>query len=135
MSHEGQAVFRESRAYPSFSTNDLPATRAFYAGILGLDVTEGDGILHVHLPDGQRVVIEAAADHRPSGHAVLHFPVPDIDVAADHLLEAGIRFERYAGLQQDEWGILRPHTSDDGPPIAWFRDPAGNLIAVLEPTR
>jgi len=135
MSSPGTTILRESRAYPSFATNDLVATRAFYVGVLGLDVTEGEGVLFIHLPDGSRVVVRVSPEHVPAAYEVLNFPVPDIDVAADRLLEAGIQFERRPGLPQDEWGIVRPATSEDGPPMAWFRDPSGNLLAILEPTR
>ena len=128
-------MFRDSLSFPSFATNDLPAARAFYVHVLGLDVTEGNDLLHVHTSGGGRVVVYVRADHQPASFAVLNFPVADIDVAADRLLEAGVRFERFEGMHQDEWGIRRPDSPDDGPPIAWFRDPAGNLLSVMELAR
>ena len=125
-------MFRESHAYPSFSIDDVRAAWTFYAGALGIDVTEGEGILYLHPGGGSRVVAEVRADHVPSCFPVLNFPVTDIDLAADRLLEAGIRFERRPGVAQDEWGIARRTSVDDGPPTAWFRDPAGNLLAIIE---
>jgi catechol 2,3-dioxygenase-like lactoylglutathione lyase family enzyme len=135
MSTATTSIFRESRVYASFATRDLATTRAFYTGVLGLEVTEGDRVLFIQLADCTRVVVRVETDHVPSSHPVLNFPVPDIDVAADRLLEAGIRFEIRPDVEQDEWGIVRPAGPDGGPPIAWIRDPGGNLLAVLEPTR
>lgn len=128
-------MFRDSHSYPSYSTDDLIAARAFYVNVLGLDVTEGDGLMHVHTSGGGRVVVYVKPDHQPATFTVLTFKVADIDVAADRLLEAGVRFEHIDGLHQDEWGIVRPAPDGEGEPTAWFRDPGGNLLSVVEVAR
>jgi catechol 2,3-dioxygenase-like lactoylglutathione lyase family enzyme len=121
-------MFRDSHAFSGFSTNDLARTKEFYAQTLGLEVTEANGMLTLHLAGGGTVLIYPKDDHEPASFTVLNFPVQDIDEAVDHLGEAGVQFERYAGSTQDARGIMR----DFGPPIAWFKDPAGNILAVLE---
>ena len=121
-------MFRDSHAFSGFSTNDLPAATAFYARTLGLEVTEANGMLTLHLADGGRVLVYPKDDHQPATFTVLNFPVDDIEQAVDRLTEAGVRFERYEGSGQDERGIMRQY----GPPIAWFKDPAGNVLAVLQ---
>ncbi|MGZ3631138.1 MAG: VOC family protein [Candidatus Limnocylindrales bacterium] len=121
-------MFRDSHAFSGFSTNDLARAKEFYAQTLGLEVTEANGMLTLHLAGGGTVLIYPKGDHEPATFTVLNFPVQDIVEAVDHLGEAGVHFERYAGSTQDERGIMR----DFGPPIAWFKDPAGNILAVLE---
>lgn len=121
-------MFRDSHAFSGFSSNDIQKAREFYARVLGLDVTEENGILTLHLAGGGRVVIYPKEGHEPASFTVLNFPVEDIDQAVDALAKAGIQFERYEGFQQDERGIMR----EDGPPIAWFKDPAGNILSVLQ---
>ncbi len=121
-------MFRDSQAFSGFSSNDIQTAREFYARVLGLDVTEENGILTLHLAGGGRVVIYPKEGHEPASFTVLNFPVEDIDLAVDALAEAGIHVERYEGFQQDERGIMR----EDGPPIAWFKDPAGNILSVLQ---
>ena len=121
-----------SHAFSGFSTSDIAATRTFYADTLGLDVTEANGLLTMHLGGGGTVVIYPKDNHVPATYTVLNFAVADIDRAVDSLAAAGIRFERYEGIDQDERGIARPLRPEYGPPIAWFRDPAGNILSVLE---
>ena len=121
-------MFRDSQAFSGFSSNVIQTAREFYARVLGLDVTEENGILTLHLAGGGRVVIYPKEGHEPASFTVLNFPVEDIDLAVDALAEAGIHVERYEGFQQDERGIMR----EDGPPIAWFKDPAGNILSVLQ---
>lgn len=121
-------MFRDSRAYSGFSTNDIDASRAFYEGTLGLEVTDENGMLSLRLAGGGRVLIYPKPDHVPAAFTVLNFPVGDIDAAVDRLAAAGVAFERYEGFEQDARGIMRGF----GPPIAWFKDPAGNILAVLE---
>jgi predicted enzyme related to lactoylglutathione lyase len=121
-------MFRDSHAFSGFSSNDIQKAKEFYAQVLGLEVTEENGILTLHLAGGGRVVIYPKEGHEPASFTVLNFPVEDIDQAVDALAKAGIQFERYEGFQQDERGIMR----DDGPPIAWFKDPAGNILSVLQ---
>jgi catechol 2,3-dioxygenase-like lactoylglutathione lyase family enzyme len=121
-------MFRDSRAFSGFSSNDIQKAREFYAQVLGLEVTEENGILTLHLAGGGRVVVYPKEGHEPASFTVLNFPVEDIDQAVDALAEVGIQFERYEGFQQDERGIMR----EDSPPIAWFKDPAGNVLSVLQ---
>ena len=123
-------MFRDSHAFSGFSSNDIAKTRAFYADTMGLDVTEQNGMLTLHLAGGGSVLVYPKDDHEPASFTVLNFPVADIDAAVDRLTAAGVRFERYEGLEQDERGIARAYP----PPIAWFKDPAGNILAVLEAT-
>jgi catechol 2,3-dioxygenase-like lactoylglutathione lyase family enzyme len=122
-------MFRESHAFAGFSTNDIAKSRDFYGKTLGLEITEEMGNLNVHLGGGSIVLIYPKPNHEPATFTVLNFPVPDIDKAVDDLARFGVKFERYDGFDQDERGIMR---GDDGPPIAWFKDPAGNVLSVLE---
>jgi catechol 2,3-dioxygenase-like lactoylglutathione lyase family enzyme len=125
-------MFRDSHAFSGFSTNDIPMTKDFYARTLGLEVTEENGMLTLHLGGGGTVLIYPKDDHQPASFTVLNFPVPDIDRAADELTKAGVEFERYEGSNQDERGIARPPKPEYGPPIAWFKDPAGNIVSVIQ---
>jgi catechol 2,3-dioxygenase-like lactoylglutathione lyase family enzyme len=115
-------------AFSGFSTNDLAVARAFYAETLGLAVEEGEGMLNLQLGGGQRVVIYPKDDHQPATYTVLNFDVPDIDAAVDELGAAGIELQRYEGTPQDDRGVMR----EWGPPIAWFTDPAGNILSVIQ---
>jgi catechol 2,3-dioxygenase-like lactoylglutathione lyase family enzyme len=121
-------MFRDSQAYSGFSSNDIPKAKAFYGETLGLEVTEANGMLTLHLATGGRVLIYPKDNHEPATFTVLNFPVDDIDSAVDKLTGLGITFERYPDSGQDERGIAR----EWGPPIAWFKDPAGNILSVLE---
>jgi catechol 2,3-dioxygenase-like lactoylglutathione lyase family enzyme len=118
----------DSHAFSGFSTNDIPKARDFYATTLGLEVTEENGMLTLKLAGGGRVLIYPKDDHEPATFTVLNFPVESIDDAVDRLAGAGIVFEKYEDSGQDERGIAREY----GPPIAWFKDPAGNILSVLE---
>jgi catechol 2,3-dioxygenase-like lactoylglutathione lyase family enzyme len=115
-------------AFSGFSTNDIAAARAFYADTLGIRVTEEEGMLNLELAGGQRVLIYPKDDHQPATYTVLNFEVADIDAAVDQLTAAGVTLERYEGSPQDERGIVR----EWGPPIAWFTDPAGNILSVIQ---
>lgn len=119
----------DSQAFSGFSSNDIPKAKEFYAQTLGLEVTEENGMLTLHLAGGGTVLIYPKEDHEPASFTVLNFPVEGIDGAVDRLVKAGIQFERYEGAGQDERGIMR----ESGPPIAWFKDPAGNILSVLQP--
>lgn len=123
----------DSHAFSGFSTDDVARAKEFYGGTLGLDATEENGMLTLKFPNGQSVVIYPKGDdHQPATFTVLNFPVDDIDAAVDRLVAAGVTFERYGGdFRQDERGIAR---DDYGPPIAWFKDPAGNILSLLELT-
>ncbi|HEX5823424.1 MAG TPA: VOC family protein [Candidatus Limnocylindrales bacterium] len=119
---------KNSRAFSGFSTNDIAKAREFYGATLGLEVTDENGMLTLKLAGGGRVLIYPKDNHEPASFTVLNFPVDDIDQAVDQLTAAGVQFERYEGAGQDERGIARAYP----PPIAWFKDPAGNVLAVLE---
>lgn len=118
----------DSQAFSGFSSNDIAKAKRFYAETLGLTVTEENGILTLRLAGGGRVVIYPKDNHQPATFTVLNFPVKDIDQTVDQLAKAGIQFERYDGFKHDARGIMR----GGGPPIAWFKDPAGNILSVLE---
>ncbi len=121
-------MFRNSQAFSGFSSDDIAAAREFYAGTLGLEAAEENGMLTLKLAGGGRVLIYPKADHQPATFTVLNFPVANIDTAVDELVAAGVQFERYEGSPQDERGIMR----GNGPSIAWFKDPAGNILSVLQ---
>ena len=121
-------MLSDSHAYSGFSSNDIPKAKEFYAETLGLEVAEENGMLTLHLAGGGKVLIYPKDNHEPASFTVLNFPVENIDQAVDRLAKAGIQFERYEGSSQDERGIHREY----GPPIAWFKDPAGNILSVLE---
>jgi catechol 2,3-dioxygenase-like lactoylglutathione lyase family enzyme len=125
-------MFRDNHAFSGFSTNDIAKAREFYGETLGVEVTEENGMLTLHLGGGGTVLIYPKDNHEPATYTVLNFPVKDIREAADSLIRAGIRFERYEGSDQDERGIARPAKPEYGPSIAWFKDPAGNILSVLE---
>lgn len=125
-------MFRDSHAYSGFSSNDIPACHAFYRDTLGVDVTEAHGMLTLHLAGGGEVIIYPKDTHEPATFTVLSFPVDDIDAAADRLAAAGVTLERYDGIPQDERGIARPQRPEDGPSIAWFKDPAGNILSIIQ---
>lgn len=123
-----------ARAFSGLSVSDLDAARAFYGQTLGLVVSESAemGMLTVQLAGGHEILIYPKPDHAPATYTVLNFAVDDIDRTVDELAARGVRFERYEGFEQDEKGIARPADASHGPPIAWFTDPAGNILAVLE---
>ena len=124
-------MFDFKSAFNSFAAPDLQAAKDFYAGVLGLDVSEEmDGyVLNLELPDGHTTMLYAKPDHEPATYTVLNFEVGDIDAAVDALTEKGVAMELYDGFDQDDRGIAR---GEEGPDIAWFRDPAGNILAVLQ---
>ena len=115
-------------AFSGFSAADMPAERAFYADTLGISVTEQMGGLDLELAGGQHTFIYPKENHEPATFTVLNFEVPDIDAAVDELTSRGVTFERYEGMDQDAKGVMR----DNGPSIAWFKDPAGNILSVIQ---
>ena len=124
-------MLKDSKAFSGFSVDDFDAARAFYADTLGLDVTVHDesmGLLSLDLAGGGTVMIYAKDTHQPATYTVLNFPVDDVEKAVDDLTAKGVAFERYDGFDQDERGISR----GPGPLIAWFTDPAGNVVSVLQ---
>jgi catechol 2,3-dioxygenase-like lactoylglutathione lyase family enzyme len=118
-----------SRAFSGFSVNDIQQARKFYTEALGLKTSEHNGLLELHLGGGSTVLIYPKPNHSPATFTVLNFPVDNIEQAVDKLSKNGVRFEHYEGeIKTDEKGIHR----DGGPLIAWFKDPAGNILSVLE---
>ena len=122
-------MFATTKAYSGFAAPDLDQAREFYEGTLGVKVSGDDGLLTLHLAGDRDTLIYVKPDFTPATYTILNFPVADIDAAVDGLESRGVRFERYDGFDQDEKGIARP---ENGPAIAWFRDPAGNILAVHE---
>ena len=122
-------MLRTEDAFSSFSVNDIPKAKTFYKETLGLEVSEKPEGLEVQEPGGGRLFIYAKPDHTPASFTVLNFVVKDIDAAVDDLTKQGVRFEKYEGdIETDEKGIHR----NGGPTIAWFKDPAGNILSVLQ---
>jgi catechol 2,3-dioxygenase-like lactoylglutathione lyase family enzyme len=119
----------ESKAFSGFAVDDVEAANAFYADTLGLEVTEENGMLTLHLAGERPTLVYPKEDHEPATYTILNFPVEDVDAAVDALMERGVAFEIYEGAPQDAKGIVREY----GPPIAWFRDPAGNVLSVIKP--
>jgi catechol 2,3-dioxygenase-like lactoylglutathione lyase family enzyme len=122
-------VLANSKAFSGFAVGDLEKAREFYEGTLGLKVSQEHDLLTLHLADGRDTLVYPKPDHTPATYTILNFPVDDVDEAVDALVARGVRFERYDGIEQDEKGISR---DPQGPPIAWFTDPAGNVLSVLE---
>ena len=118
----------ESNAFSGFAVDDIEAARGFYGDTLGLTVTEENGMLTLQLAGDRPTLIYPKDDHEPATYTILNFPVDDIDAAAEGLMERGVALEIYEGAPQDEKGIMREY----GPPIAWFRDPAGNILSIIQ---
>jgi catechol 2,3-dioxygenase-like lactoylglutathione lyase family enzyme len=117
-------------AFSGFSVDDIAAARDFYRDTLGVDVEElPNGLLQLHLAGGHEAIVYPKPDHVPAVFTILNFSVADIERAVDELTAAGVETLRYEGFDQDERGISRQR---GGPPIAWFTDPAGNILAVLQ---
>jgi catechol 2,3-dioxygenase-like lactoylglutathione lyase family enzyme len=129
-------MFENTAAYSGFSVDDVAKAKEFYGTTLGLRVTEDHGMLALHISGNKRAtLIYPKADHAPATFTILNFPVDDIDAAVDELAKRGIEFERYDGdLEADSKGILRGIAANMGPDIAWFKDPAGNILSVLHET-
>jgi catechol 2,3-dioxygenase-like lactoylglutathione lyase family enzyme len=124
-------MLANSKGYSGFAVKDVEEARAFYADTLGLKVSvldEENGLLTLHLAGDRDTLVYRKPDYTPATYTILNFPVDDIDEAVDELGSRGVRFERYEGFEQDEKGIAR----GPGPSIAWFKDPAGNILSVRE---
>ncbi|QXE38369.1 VOC family protein [Streptomyces sp. GMY02] len=121
-------MFGTTKAYSGFAVDDIEKAKRFYHETLGLDVSEEYGLLRLRLAGGTTVLVYPKADHTPATFTVLNFPVDDIDAAVEELGRRGVTFERYPGMDADEKGVHR----SGGPYIAWFTDPAGNVLSVLQ---
>jgi predicted enzyme related to lactoylglutathione lyase len=122
-------MFADTPAFSGFAVDDIDAARTFYGETLGLDVNDGPmGILNLELAGGRPTMIYPKPDFTPATYTILNFPVEDVDAAVDELTARGVEMERYDAFDQDEKGIMRTN----GPTIAWFKDPAGNILSVLE---
>ncbi|HEX4689212.1 MAG TPA: VOC family protein [Solirubrobacteraceae bacterium] len=122
-------TFASTKAFSGFAVDDMDAARAFYGDTLGIRTSTEYGLMTLHLQDGDRpTLVYPKERHTPADYTVLNFPVDDIEGAVDTLVERGVAFERFDGMPQDERGIMR----EGGPYIAWFRDPAGNILSVLQ---
>jgi catechol 2,3-dioxygenase-like lactoylglutathione lyase family enzyme len=121
-------MFADTKAFSGFAVPDIEQAKEFYGSKLGIRVSEENGLLTLHLAGGERpTLIYPKPDHQPANYTILNFQVEDVDKAVDELNARGVTMERYEGFDQDEKGIVR----GQGPDIAWFTDPAGNILAVL----
>jgi catechol 2,3-dioxygenase-like lactoylglutathione lyase family enzyme len=123
-------MFADTKAFSGFAVDDVERARAFYGDTLGVRTSEDHGMLTLHLDGGDRpTLVYPSPGFTPASYTILNFPVENVEAAVDALAARGVAFERYDGFGQDEKGISR---DEGGPPIAWFKDPAGNVLAVLE---
>lgn len=123
-------MFKDTLAFSGFSVDNLATAKTFYSQTLGLEVSEHDGLLTLHIVGGKDILIYPKPNHTPATFTILNFPVSNIEQAVDELTQRGVQFEHYEGdLQTDEKGIAR---GNGGPDIAWFTDPAGNILSVLQ---
>jgi catechol 2,3-dioxygenase-like lactoylglutathione lyase family enzyme len=125
-------MFTDTKAFSGFSVNDVSQARKFYEETLGLRVSEANGMLWLHLAGDRDILVYPKDDHTPASFTILNFPVDDVEVAVDELTKRGVSFERYpeAEANMDKKGIVRGW----GPDIAWFTDPAGNVLSVIQDT-
>jgi predicted enzyme related to lactoylglutathione lyase len=130
ISKEGENMLRDSKAFSGFSVNNLAAAKDFYGQTLGLDVAEDAMGLTLKLAGGNNVFVYAKDDHAPATYTILNFPVEDIDQAVEDLVSKGVTFEHYDNMTDDK-GVARGIATQRGPDIAWFKDPAGNVLSVL----
>ena len=121
-------MFDSSGAFSGFAVDDLVKARQFYEGTLGMTVTEQNGLLTLTVANGARVLVYPKPNHEPATFTILNFPVADVEAAVDDLSGRGVTFERYEGFEQDDKGVFR----GGGPLIAWFTDPAGNVLSVVQ---
>ena len=123
-------MFGNTKAFSGFAVDDLEKAKQFYSETLGLEVTEENDLLTLHIAGDRPVLVYPKPNHTPASFTILNFPVDDIEAAADQLAARGVDFERYEGtpIATDEKGIFR----GGGPLIAWFTDPAGNVLSVVE---
>jgi catechol 2,3-dioxygenase-like lactoylglutathione lyase family enzyme len=121
-------MFTNTKAFSGFAVDDVDKARAFYSETLGLKVSEENGLLTLEIAGDRPTLVYPRPDHKPAEYTILNFPVDDIEQAVDDLAARGVEFERYEGFEQDERGIFH----GGGPLIAWFKDPAGNVLSVIK---
>jgi catechol 2,3-dioxygenase-like lactoylglutathione lyase family enzyme len=121
-------MFENTKAFSGFAVDDVGKAREFYGDTLGLKTSEENGLLTLHIAGDRDTLAYPKEDHTPADYTILNFPVDDIDEAVDELASRGVSFERYDSFDQDDKGVWR----GGGPNIAWFKDPAGNVLSVLE---
>ena len=125
-------MFEDSEPFSGFSVDDIPAAKAFYTDVMEMTVGEDNGMLQLQIRPEVAVLVYPSPNHRPASYTVLNFPVTDIDAAVDELVRRGVRIERYDGMPHDDKGVLRGRAAGMGPDVAWFQDPAGNVLSVLQ---
>ena len=126
-------MFGDVNAFSGFSVDDIDAARTFYRDTLGLAVEDNAmGFLNITLATGGVILVYPKADHVPATYTILNFPVPSVDAAVDELNARGVVTKIYEGDFTDSRGVSRPEKSGWGPTICWFKDPAGNVLSVLE---
>jgi len=121
-------MFADTKAFSGFAVDDIEKAREFYGQTLGLRTSEQHGLMTLHIAGDRDTIVYPKPDHQPAGYTILNFPVDDIEEAVDGLVGRGVKMERYDSFDQDERGIFRA----GGPYIAWFTDPAGNVLSVLQ---
>ncbi len=123
-------MFRETKAFSGFAVPEIAAAKAFYGDTLDIDVTQQHGMLTLHLAGGRDTIVYPKADHVPAAYTILNFPVEDVEATVDALTEKGVEFQKYEGADfaTDAKGVMR----QGGPLIAWFPDPAGNILSVIQ---
>jgi catechol 2,3-dioxygenase-like lactoylglutathione lyase family enzyme len=121
-------MFANTKAYSGLAVTDMEAAREFYGETLGLSTSEEYGLLWLHLAGGRDTLVYQQRDVTPASYTILNFEVDDIDEAVDALAARGVTFQRYDNVEQDEKGVFR----QEGPYIAWFEDPSGNVLSVLQ---
>ncbi len=119
-------MFENTKAFSGFSVDDVPRAKTFYSETLGLNVTEEHGMLTLQIAGDRGTLVYPKPDHTPATFTILNFPVDDIDQAVDELAARGVSLD--ISEHTDEKGVMR----DQGPPIAWFKDPAGNVLSVIQ---
>lgn len=126
-------MFKDIKAFSGFSVNNIQEAKKFYGDILGLEVAETNGLLELHIAGGTKILAYPKPNHTPATFTILNFPVDDVEKTVDELTAKGVKFEHYdfEQLKTDAKGICR---GNGGPTIAWFTDPAGNIISILDPT-
>lgn len=128
-------MLADNKAFSGFAVDDIAKAREFYGETLGVRVEvldEENQLLALHHAEGRNTLVYGKPDHAPANYTILNFEVDDIDAAVDGLAARGVQFERYDGMPQDEKGVMRGLSENRGPDIAWFKDPAGNILSVLQ---